>query len=121
MGLALGIRLSEGLQTCEPCLVHPKLRSYTANCLPKATRSSWQRLLRAWLYVPVGILCVLAACWGIDRLIGLSPVSFPASVALLILLFFGLLGSQALLGDRKTRKIVAFIDVPVGKMLFQLL
>ena len=70
--------------------------------------------------MPAGIFCVLAACWGVDRLIGLSPVSFPASVALLILLFFGLLGSQALLGDRKTRRIVAVIDVPVGMMLFRL-
>ena len=41
-------------------------------------------------------------------------MSFPASVALLILLFFALILSQSLLGDKKTKSIVQIIDVPVG-------
>lgn len=59
-------------------------------------------------------MCVLLSCWGVDSLIGLSPISFPASVALLIVLFLGLGLSEITLGDRKTKKIVQIIDIPVS-------
>ena len=75
---------------------------------------AWRRSLTAWFYVPIGIVCVLLACWGVDCLIGLSSVSFPASVALLILLFFALIICEVTIGDRKTRKIVNVIDIPVS-------
>ncbi len=68
----------------------------------------------AWIYVPIGVLCVLLACWAVDSLIRLSSVSFPASVALLILLFFGLILGEITLGDKRTKKIVQIIDVPVS-------
>lgn len=69
--------------------------------------------------MPFGILCILFACWGVNQLIGLSPISFPASVALLILHFFGLMASQALLGDRRTKALVRVIDVPVSNLRSQ--
>ena len=78
----------------------------------------WRRSLTAWFYVPIGILCVLLACWGVDSLIGLSSVSFPASVALLIILFFALNVCEATLGDRKTKKLVRLVDIPVSSYAF---
>ncbi|GAB7354264.1 hypothetical protein MBLNU459_g4796t1 [Dothideomycetes sp. NU459] len=77
-------------------------------------RSSWHRLVIAWLYVPLGVVCVLAICFGIDSLISLSSVSFPASVACMIALFVVLILCQTTLGDRKTKKIVALVDIPCG-------
>jgi len=68
----------------------------------------------AWIYVPIGVLCILLACWAVDSLIRLSYVSFPASVALLILLFFGLILGETTLGDKRTKRIVQIIDVPVS-------
>lgn len=44
----------------------------------------------------------------------MSSVSFPASVALLIMFFFGLNLSETTLGDKKTKRIVQIIDVPVS-------
>lgn len=79
----------------------------------QVARLSWQRNVTAWLYVPVGILIMLLACFGVNALIGLSSVSFPASVALLVVLFFGLMICDWILGDRKTRALVNVIDVPV--------
>lgn len=76
---------------------------------------SWKRNLTAWLYVPMGILIILLACFGVDALIRLSSISFPASVALLLVLFFALTLSHAVLGDRRTRALVSVIDVPVGR------
>jgi len=67
----------------------------------------------AWVYVPIGILIILLACFGIDCLISLSSVSFPASVALLVALFFALILCDFILGERKTRGIVRMIEVPV--------
>ena len=74
---------------------------------------AWRRSLAAWIHVPIGLSCVLLACWGVNSLIGLSSVSFPASVALLIVLFFALIICEAVLGDRKTKKLVHVIDTPV--------
>ena len=68
----------------------------------------------AWIYVPIGILSVLVACWGVDSLIGLSSVSFPASVALLVVLFFALILCESILGNQRTKKIVQVIDIPVS-------
>lgn len=68
----------------------------------------------AWIYVPIGILCILLACWGVDSLIGLSSVSFPASVALLIVLFFALILCESILGNQRTKKIVQVVDIPVS-------
>lgn len=67
--------------------------------------------------MPVGILIILLACFGVNSLIGLSSVSFPASVALLVVLFFALIGCDLVLGDRKTRAIVNVIEVPVLYLL----
>lgn len=47
-------------------------------------------------------------------MIRLSGISFPPSVACMILLFFGLIGCDAIFGERKTRKVVRVIDVPVS-------
>jgi hypothetical protein len=57
---------------------------------------------------------MLLACFGVDVLFKTARISFPPSVACLILLFLGLLLCEALLGSNKTRRIVAVIDVPVG-------
>lgn len=58
---------------------------------------------------------MLLACFGVDVIFKSAGVSFPASVACLILLFFGLLMSEWLLGGNRTRKVVAVIDVPVSE------
>ena len=62
----------------------------------------------------MGIICILLCCWGVDSLISLSSVSFPASVALLITLFLALILSQTIIGDKKTKVFVSFFDVPVS-------
>jgi purine-cytosine permease-like protein len=74
---------------------------------------SWHRNLTTWLFVPFGITVILLACFGVDSLIGLSSVSFPASVALLVTLFFALILCDLVIGNRRTRAIVDVIDVPV--------
>ncbi|KAK5146489.1 hypothetical protein LTR04_001038 [Oleoguttula sp. CCFEE 6159] len=76
-------------------------------------RLSWQRVLSAWVYTPLGILLILLACFGVNALIGLSSVSFPAGVACMIVLFVLLIACEAVFGDRKTRKLVALLDIPV--------
>jgi hypothetical protein len=74
--------------------------------------------LTAWVFIPVGVLIILLACFGVNSLIGLSSVSFPASVACLIVLFLGLIVLDMIIGDRKTRAVVNIIDVPVSTSLF---
>ncbi|KAI1636046.1 LrgB-like family-domain-containing protein [Biscogniauxia mediterranea] len=75
---------------------------------------SWPQLVRAWLYVPAGIVLMLLACFGVDRLLQLGSVSFPASVACLVVLFLALLLSERVLGEHRTRRIVAVIEVPAS-------
>ncbi|RPA93144.1 hypothetical protein L873DRAFT_1778140 [Choiromyces venosus 120613-1] len=78
-------------------------------------QSSWRRLIVSWIYVPIGVFLVLLACWGIDSLIRLSgKTTFPASVACMLLLYFGLVAFEACFGDRRTRKLLNIVDVPAG-------
>jgi purine-cytosine permease-like protein len=86
----------------------------------KLAASSWHRILHAWLYVPCGILIILLACFGVDSLIGLSSVSFPASVACMIVLFVALVVSELALGDKKSKKIVSLVEIPVIESLIPL-
>lgn len=60
---------------------------------------------------------MLAACFGVDVLFKRLSVSFPASVACLVLLFLGLLACEAVLGGHRTRRVVSIIDVPVSLCL----
>ncbi|KAK7398307.1 hypothetical protein QQX98_012321 [Neonectria punicea] len=79
-----------------------------------AAVSSRDKILRAWLYVPCGLMVALVACFGIDSLFRKVNVAFPASVACLVLLFLALLASESLLGSHRTRKLIATIDVSAG-------
>ncbi|KIW06037.1 hypothetical protein, variant [Verruconis gallopava] len=77
-------------------------------------RLSWERQVNAWIYTPIGVIIILLFCFGVNSVISISHVSFPASVACMILLFFILLGCSIVLGDRKARKLVALVDIPGG-------
>ena len=82
----------------------------------QVARLSWRRSLAAWVYVPTGLVLVLLVCFGVNSLISIGSISFPASVACMILLFFSLIGSELALGDKKTRSIVRLIDIPVESL-----
>lgn len=79
----------------------------------QVARKSSRRSLAAWIYVPTGVVLVLLICFGVNALISLGTISFPASVACMILLFFALIGSELVLGDKRTRAIVRLLDIPV--------
>ncbi|CAN8105398.1 unnamed protein product [Discula destructiva] len=76
--------------------------------------NSRDKLMRSWLLVPSGILVILVACFGVDTFFKHFGVSFPASVACMLLLFAGLWIFEGVFGSHRTRGIVAAIDVPAG-------
>ncbi|EKD12898.1 uncharacterized protein L3040_007055 [Drepanopeziza brunnea f. sp. 'multigermtubi'] len=90
------------------------LTSDAIEALKLVALRSWRRNLTSWLCVPMGILVILVACFGVNSLIAISRVSFPASVACLILLFLALILCDSAIGDKRTRAIVKIIDVPAG-------
>ncbi|KAK7757404.1 hypothetical protein SLS62_000416 [Diatrype stigma] len=57
---------------------------------------------------------MLGACFGVECLLKLGSVSFPSSVAGLIILFLALLLSEQVLGEHRTRRFVAWVDIPGG-------
>ncbi|KAI1372177.1 LrgB-like family-domain-containing protein [Hypoxylon crocopeplum] len=79
-----------------------------------ALRHSRHNIIQSWLSVPFGIILMLLACFGVNKLFGLGSVAFPASVACLIILFLALLLSEQVLGEHRTRRIVAIIEIPGG-------
>ena len=83
--------------------------------LSKVAIPAYKRSIVAWIYVPIGLFAVLAFCFGVDRIIDLAGVSFPASVACMILLFLGLILSEFVLGNKLTKKAVDLIDIPVSQ------
>ncbi|KAM0277089.1 hypothetical protein ACHAQH_006097 [Verticillium albo-atrum] len=72
------------------------------------------KLLASWIYVPLGIMVMLAFCFAVHVGLRAAGVSFPSSVACLVLLFATLLLSELILGVRRTRTLVDLIDVPAG-------
>ncbi|KAI1148696.1 LrgB-like family-domain-containing protein [Nemania diffusa] len=80
-------------------------------------RKSATKLLRAWLYVPAGIFAILATAFGANKLLQLGAVSFPASVACLIILLLGLLLLERMIGENRTKRVVAIIEIPGGWLL----
>lgn len=81
----------------------------------KAIRNAGEKLLRAWILVPSGILVILVACFGVDTFFKHFGVSFPASVACMLLLFAGLCLCDLVMGGSRTKHAVAVIDVPVSQ------
>ena len=69
--------------------------------------------MKAWLYVPIGNLAILATAFGINELLQLGAVSFPASVACLVILFFGLLLLEKFIGEHRTQRVITIVEVPV--------
>lgn len=58
--------------------------------------------------------------WGIDCVIQFTGIAFPASVAGMLILFGGLIGLEATIGERKVREIFRVIDVPVSPHLISI-
>ncbi|KAI0382504.1 LrgB-like family-domain-containing protein [Hypomontagnella monticulosa] len=79
-----------------------------------AIRHSRHSIIQSWLYVPFGIVLMLLACFGVNKLFGLGSVAFPSSVACLIILFLALLLSEQILGEHRTKRIVSIIEIPGG-------
>ncbi|XDG05246.1 hypothetical protein ABKA04_004861 [Annulohypoxylon sp. FPYF3050] len=77
-------------------------------------RHSKHNIIQAWLYVPFGVILMLLACFGVKKLFGLGSVTFPSSVACLIILFLALLLSEQVLGEHRTKRIVSVIEIPGG-------
>ncbi|CCH46924.1 Holin-like protein cidB [Wickerhamomyces ciferrii] len=75
---------------------------------------SQKHILDSYLKVPFGILVILGILYGVNEVIILTTINFPSSVACMLLLYIFLISSQKILGDRKTKKIVKFIEIPGG-------
>ncbi|KAK9238183.1 LrgB-like family-domain-containing protein [Lipomyces kononenkoae] len=85
-----------------------------ANAVSLAVRNNSGRLFRSFVLVPVGIIFVLLALYGVNKAISLTPVNFPASVICMILLFLILILLDATIGSRRTAAFSRVIDVPLG-------
>lgn len=62
-----------------------------------------EEILRTWVLSPLGVLIILYFVVGVDSLIELGTVAFPASVACLLFLFFALLAGDVLLPEKYMR------------------
>ncbi|KAL1887526.1 hypothetical protein Cpir12675_006512 [Ceratocystis pirilliformis] len=72
------------------------------------------KFLIYFVFIPAGIFAILAACFAVDVFFNHVHISFPASVACLLLLFAMLVGAEQVLGPHRTRKLVGWINIPAG-------
>ncbi|KAK9376014.1 LrgB-like family-domain-containing protein [Lipomyces chichibuensis] len=86
----------------------------SVNAVSLAARNNYRYLFRSFILVPVGIIFVLLALYGVHRTISLTPVNFPASVICMILLFLVLIFLDITIGSRRTAVFSRIIDVPLG-------
>ncbi|PKS05456.1 hypothetical protein jhhlp_008832 [Lomentospora prolificans] len=83
--------------------------------LQLALVSSRTKIFHSLILVPCGVFCILAYCFGLEALLRRAGISFPPSVAGLILLLAFLLLSEVVLGNARTKKIVSVVDVPASE------
>lgn len=74
----------------------------------------WDTIFRPWILVPLGLVFMLYCIVGMDSLIGLGTVDFPASVACLLILFFLLLVCDWLLPPKHMSNLLRVLKVPTG-------
>lgn len=72
----------------------------------------WNTIIRPWILVPLGLIIMLYCIVGMDSLIGLGTVDFPASVACLLILFFLLVVSDCLLPQKHMKTLLSVLKVP---------
>ncbi|ANB15559.1 hypothetical protein AWJ20_3187 [Sugiyamaella lignohabitans] len=57
---------------------------------------------------------MLAALYGVNVVMKLTPVLIPASVICMLILFIGLLVLEQVIGTRKTSRVLAVVNIPAG-------
>lgn len=72
----------------------------------------WDALLRPWILVPISIVFMLYCIVGMDSVIRLGTVDFPASVACLLILFFLLLVCDWLLSPKHMGDLLSVLKIP---------
>lgn len=72
----------------------------------------WDTLIRPWILVPISIVFMLYCIVGMDSLIGLGTVDFPASVACLLILFFLLVVCDWLLPPTRMGTLLSVLKIP---------
>lgn len=72
----------------------------------------WDTFIRSWVFVPVGIILMHYCVVGMDSLIGLGTIDFPASVACLLILFVFLLVCDWTLPPKHMGNLLSLLKVP---------
>ncbi|ODQ77290.1 glycosyltransferase family 8 protein [Babjeviella inositovora NRRL Y-12698] len=76
---------------------------------------SLPHILYSYVYVPLGVIAILAILYGIHQLLtSVIHFVFPASVLALLIHFTGLCFSSRFLGKQRTAKYLKLLDVPAG-------
>lgn len=57
-------------------------------------------------------MSILAVLYGVNEIIILTTINFPASVTCMLLLYLGLVASAKIFGHHKTSRVVAIIKIP---------
>lgn len=73
---------------------------------------NYQTLLHNYVMIPVGCLLDLCLLYGVNEVIKKIKIDFPASVALMLILYCFLLLSVTFFGKNFTNKLIKVIQVP---------
>lgn len=80
----------------------------------KGLKLSLPHILHSYIYTPIGCILVLMILYGINKIIEVIGIQFPASVCLMLINFGFLLCCSQILGKKKTSSIVKIIEFPAG-------
>jgi putative effector of murein hydrolase LrgA (UPF0299 family) len=70
--------------------------------------------VNSWLFLPIGLVVVLACIFAVDALIRLSSIHFPASVACMIVLLLALVLIELTLSEKKAKWCYGIVERPAG-------
>ncbi|KAH3670262.1 hypothetical protein WICMUC_004915 [Wickerhamomyces mucosus] len=69
-------------------------------------------ILHNYFKVPIGIIITLMILYGVNEIILLTKINFPASVTCMLIIYLALVLCSKILGVQKTKKIVDIINIP---------
>ncbi|CEP20706.1 hypothetical protein BN1211_0636 [Cyberlindnera jadinii] len=73
---------------------------------------SKHHIVHNYLKVPAGIVVVLAILYGVNEIIILTTINFPASVTCMLVLYLALIVSTMTLGKNRTNWIIGLVKIP---------
>ncbi|KAH3687638.1 hypothetical protein WICPIJ_001377 [Wickerhamomyces pijperi] len=73
-----------------------------------------KHIIDKYIFIPIGLLITLGTLYGVNEIILLTKINFPASVTCMLILYLILVLFAKLFGEKRLQPILNVINIPFG-------